>query len=58
MIDNNTKQFTSWHIALLKFLHGLITSTNVWLLKVSKGRPPCSSAPQLRGSSITRFKFL
>jgi deazaflavin-dependent oxidoreductase (nitroreductase family) len=38
MIDNNTKQFTRWHETLLKFLRGLITSTNVWLLKASKGR--------------------
>lgn len=32
------KQFTSGHEALLKFLRKLITDTNVWLLKVSKGR--------------------
>jgi deazaflavin-dependent oxidoreductase (nitroreductase family) len=38
MIQNNTKQFTSKHVALLKFLRRLITSSNVWLLKVSKGR--------------------
>lgn len=34
MIHNNTKQFTSWHETLLKFLRGLITSTNVWLLNI------------------------
>jgi deazaflavin-dependent oxidoreductase (nitroreductase family) len=38
MIQNNTKQFTRWHETLLKFLRRLITSSNVWLLKVSKGR--------------------
>jgi deazaflavin-dependent oxidoreductase (nitroreductase family) len=38
MTQNNSKQFTLWHETLLKFLRRLITSTNVWLLKISKGR--------------------
>ncbi len=38
MTKSAAKQFTPWHEALLKFLRGLITSTNVWLLKISKGR--------------------
>ena len=38
MTQNTAKQFTTWHEGLLKFLRGLITSTNVWLLKVSNGR--------------------
>ena len=37
-LQNNTKQFTSRHEALLKFLRRLITSSNVWLLKISQGR--------------------
>ena len=32
------RQFTRWHIQLLKFLRKLITDGNVWLLKVSSGR--------------------
>jgi len=38
MTKSNMKQFTTWQVALLKFLRRLITSTNVWLLKISKGR--------------------
>ena len=38
MIQQNTRQFTPWHEALLKFLRRLITSANVWLLKISGGR--------------------
>lgn len=38
MSKDPARQFTPYHIALLKFLRGLITSTNIWLLKVSKGR--------------------
>ena len=38
MTQNKIKQFTPWQEALLKFLRGLITSANVWLLKISKGR--------------------
>ena len=38
MAKNTAEQFTPWQEALLKFLRGLITSTNVWLLKVSRGR--------------------
>lgn len=38
MSQSTAKQFTSWHVALLKFLRGLITSSNVLLLKISKGR--------------------
>lgn len=34
----NHRQFTSWHIRLLKFLRKLITDGNVWLLKISKGK--------------------
>jgi len=33
-----SRQFTSWHIRLLKFLRKLITDGNVWLLRVSKGK--------------------
>lgn len=32
------RQFTSWHIRLLKFLRKLITDGNVWLLRISKGK--------------------
>ncbi len=38
MSQSNTRQFTRWHEALLKFLRRLITSTNIWLLKASQGR--------------------
>lgn len=38
MVQENTKQFTRWHEALLSFLRKLITSSNVWLLRISKGR--------------------
>lgn len=31
-------EFTVWHELLLKFLRKVITDTNVWLLKVSRGR--------------------
>jgi deazaflavin-dependent oxidoreductase (nitroreductase family) len=34
----NRRQFTSWHLRLLKFLRKLITDGNVWVLKVSKGK--------------------
>lgn len=34
----NSRQFTSWHIQLLKFLRKLITDGNVWLLRVTRGR--------------------
>ncbi|MFC1878569.1 nitroreductase family deazaflavin-dependent oxidoreductase [Chloroflexota bacterium] len=34
----NTKQFTRWHEALLLFLKKVITSSNVWLLRKTKGR--------------------
>lgn len=33
-----SRQFTSWHIRLLKFLRKLITDGNVWVLKVSRGK--------------------
>ena len=33
-----SRQFTSWHIRLLKFLRKLITDGNVWLLRISKGK--------------------
>lgn len=32
------KEFTKWHIRLLKFLRKAITDTNVWLLRRSNGR--------------------
>jgi deazaflavin-dependent oxidoreductase (nitroreductase family) len=38
MVEANTKQFTTYHERLLKFLRGLITSGNVALLRISKGR--------------------
>ncbi len=34
----NSRQFTSWHLQLLKFLRKLITDGNVWLLRVTGGR--------------------
>jgi len=38
MTQNTTNQFTIWHEALLKFLRKLITTGNVWILKLSGGR--------------------
>jgi deazaflavin-dependent oxidoreductase (nitroreductase family) len=36
--QDTTNQFTVWHEALLKFLRKLITTGNVWILKLSGGR--------------------
>lgn len=38
MSRSEAKQFTVWHVALLKFLRRLITSANVLLLQISRGR--------------------
>lgn len=38
MSKDPTRQFTQYHIALLKFLRAAITRTNIWLLKISQGR--------------------
>ena len=36
--EMQSRQFTSWHIRLLKFLRKLITDGNVWLLRISNGK--------------------
>jgi hypothetical protein len=38
MSASNSKPFTRWHVALLKFLRKIITLTNIGLLKISRGR--------------------
>ena len=37
-ITENSNQFTSWHIRLLKFLRKIITDGNLWMLRISKGQ--------------------
>jgi F420H(2)-dependent quinone reductase len=37
-MTENAKKFTQWQEGLLKFLRWAITTGNVWLLKVSRGR--------------------
>ena len=38
MNQNNANQFTVWHEAFLKVMRKLITSGNIWLLRLSRGR--------------------
>ncbi|CAG0937533.1 Deazaflavin-dependent nitroreductase [Thermoflexales bacterium] len=38
MTRSNSQPFTRWHVVLLKFLRKLITTTNIGLLRISRGR--------------------